>query len=62
MIHNGTVSTYKCPHYSGQGAAAGRATCEFFARADAHPGVKWSAITLLLIAAFFCVLYLRRLR
>ena len=53
------MSKYVCPQYSGPGAKAGRATCELFASADAHPGVKWSAITVLLIAAFFCVRYLR---
>ena len=53
------MSKYKCPQYSGQGAGAGRATCEFFANADAHPHVKFAAITVLLIVAFFCLRYLR---
>jgi len=53
------MSTYKCPQYSGQGAAAGRATCEFFANLDAHPGEKWPAIIVLLVMAFFCLRYLR---
>jgi hypothetical protein len=53
------MSTYKCPQYSGSGAPAGRATCQFFATADSHPGVKWAAIGVLLLLAFLCLRYLR---
>ena len=52
------MSKYKCPQYSGQGAGAGRATCEFFASVDAHPGEKWTGIAVCLIALFFCLRYL----
>ena len=53
------MSKYQCPQYSGPGAGAGRATCEFFANADAHPQVKFAAVAVLLIAAFLCLRYLR---
>jgi hypothetical protein len=53
------LSAYKCPQYSGQGAAAGRATCEFFAKVDARPAEKWPLIMALLVAAFFCLRYLK---
>jgi hypothetical protein len=53
------MSTYQCPQYSGQGAAAGRATCEFFAKVDAHPAEKWFGIFLCIVGIFFCLRYLR---
>ena len=50
---------YRCPQYSGPGAKAGHAWCEFFASADAHPGVKWAGIAACLVVLFFCAHYLR---
>ena len=53
-----SVTAGSCPKHTGSGAAAGNATCRFFAGADAHPEVKWFYISVLLILAFFCVRYL----
>jgi len=52
------MSAGKC-QYSGSGAGAGRTVCEFFTAADAHPGVKWTGITVCLIILFFCLRYLK---
>lgn len=48
-----------CPRYSGQGAKAGNATCQFFTAIDAHPGVKWTAMTVCVILLLLCLRYLR---
>jgi hypothetical protein len=52
------MSNYKCPQYSGRGAAVGRAWCEFFAKADAHPDVKYIGIAACLVILLFCARYL----
>jgi hypothetical protein len=51
------MNTGACPRYSGSGAAAGRATCRFFA--SMSPGERLAGVVCCVVAIVLILMYLR---